>query len=493
MALLMRMTDESSQGVTSTKRTPADKKVNKRNDRGETPLHIAAKRGDVKQTKKLIKAGASVNVKDWAGWTPLHEACNQGNVEVAKQLLKAGANVNVQGFDDDTPLHDAAGNGHSKLVTILLKHGANPLQANLKGKTPVDVALNPHIEKLLHREIISSNSETSSIDEIRSPTSPESLASIKDEDRGIDVEDIKPRSASMSMVRGDNNCGAASISGNRRMSLPPKSPVDKSAPSPRLFLKFKSAGSNSGEETGSNQGLSGSGKEDDEGKGDKQEEEEKGEEKRPTRTLRSHTALKQQQEQQKQAASRAEQQQDKPAKPEAKDGAESKDDGETASETGTVNQEETYIHPRKRKLRPRTEAQSKEQQVETRDVILGKPPNPYELFLNLRRQEKLMLSIEQEILREHVRAARAMANQSQPLSVCTILCEEEIYNLQELEQNLLLLRHHHEAESLHAVQKLDWEYKLKECGQCDYKSSPVIDELHVPMVQVNDDFELLPS
>ena len=59
-------------------------------------------------------------------------------------------------------------------------------------------------------------------------------------------------------------------------------------------------------------------------------------------------------------------------------------------------------------------------------------------------------------------------------------------------QNLLLLRHHHEAESLHAVQKMDWEWKLKECGQCDYKSTPIIDEVHLPMVQVNDEFELLP-
>ena len=49
-------------------------------------------------------------------------------------------------------------------------------------------------------------------------------------------------------------------------------------------------------------------------------------------------------------------------------------------------------------------------------------------------QEKLILSIEQEILREHGRAARAMANQRLPFSVCTILREEEIYNLQELEQ-----------------------------------------------------------
>ena len=69
------------------------------------------------------------------------------------------------------------------------------------------------------------------------------------------ISDIKPRSASMSMVRGDNSCPPGSIAGNRRMSLPPKSPVDKTLPSPRLFLKFKSAGSSSGEEVGPNQGL----------------------------------------------------------------------------------------------------------------------------------------------------------------------------------------------------------------------------------------------
>lgn len=51
-----------------------------------------------------------------------------------------------------------------------------------------------------------------------------------------------------------------------------------------------------------------------------------------------------------------------------------------------------------------------------------------------------MLSIEQEILREHARAARAMANQTLPFSVCTILREEEIYNQQELQQVCLLLK-----------------------------------------------------
>ena len=43
-------------------------------------------------------------------------------------------------------------------------------------------------------------------------------------------------------------------------------------------------------------------------------------------------------------------------------------------------------------------------------------------------QQKLTLSAEQEVVREHSRAARAMNNQDTPLSVCTILRDEEVYN-----------------------------------------------------------------
>ena len=56
----------------------------------------------------------------------------------------------------------------------------------------------------------------------------------------------------------------------------------------------------------------------------------------------------------------------------------------------------------------------------------------------------------------------------------------------------LLLRHHHEAESLHAVQKLEWEWKVKDIY--DHKANTQhIDDICVPMVQVNDDFDLLPA
>lgn len=49
------------------KKSQFDKKVFKRNERGEMPIHLAAIRGDIKLLKKLIKAGADVNVADFAG------------------------------------------------------------------------------------------------------------------------------------------------------------------------------------------------------------------------------------------------------------------------------------------------------------------------------------------------------------------------------------------------------------------------------------------
>ncbi|NWX18849.1 ANR12 protein, partial [Aegotheles bennettii] len=81
MALLMQMTarDNSPDSTlshslqTTTQKKTANSssrqkdKVNKRNERGETPLHMAAIRGDVKQVKELISLGANVNVKDFAG------------------------------------------------------------------------------------------------------------------------------------------------------------------------------------------------------------------------------------------------------------------------------------------------------------------------------------------------------------------------------------------------------------------------------------------
>lgn len=76
------------------------------------------------------------------------------------------------------------------MVELLLKHGANPQQPNSQGKTPLDLAASTDMVKLLRKEIITSSSDSSSLEDIRSPTSPESNASYKEEDfRNSDNED----------------------------------------------------------------------------------------------------------------------------------------------------------------------------------------------------------------------------------------------------------------------------------------------------------------
>ncbi|XP_030741164.1 ankyrin repeat domain-containing protein 12 isoform X2 [Echinops telfairi] len=196
MALLMQMTardnspdstpNHPSQATPTQKKTPSSSsrqkdKVNKRNERGETPLHMAAIRGDVKQVKELISLGANVNVKDFAGWTPLHEACNVGYYDVAKILIAAGADVNTQGLDDDTPLHDSASSGHRDIVKLLLRHGGNPFQANKHGERPVDVAETEELELLLKREVpVSDGEETYTDSEEAQSINPSSVDEIID-------------------------------------------------------------------------------------------------------------------------------------------------------------------------------------------------------------------------------------------------------------------------------------------------------------------------
>ncbi|XP_058466584.1 ankyrin repeat domain-containing protein 11 isoform X2 [Malaya genurostris] len=148
MALLMQMT--SSSGGNEGEMSPgsagsatggaAHARRDRINERGETALHLSAKKGDQETVKKLLEQGSNPNVTDFAGWTPLHEACNHGHYNVALALVKAGANINATGLENDTPLHDAAIVGQLKLCKMLVERGADPSFKNQKGKAPCDVA-----------------------------------------------------------------------------------------------------------------------------------------------------------------------------------------------------------------------------------------------------------------------------------------------------------------------------------------------------------------
>jgi len=86
-----------------------------------TPLHQAARRGDVKEAKKLIKAGADLTARDeHLRSTPLAWAAKYGQLEMVQFLLKNGA---PKSLPDDpswaTPLAWARRRGHEEIARLL--------------------------------------------------------------------------------------------------------------------------------------------------------------------------------------------------------------------------------------------------------------------------------------------------------------------------------------------------------------------------------------
>jgi NF-kappa-B inhibitor-like protein 2 len=125
------LVEESSAFLRKTRGVAVCKKSKaafKKNEKGETPLHLAAIKGNVSRAVQLIEIGADINARDHCGWTPLHEACNHGNVGVVRCLLDGGADINDRGgydCDSTTALMDAATNGHVSIVTLLIDRGAD--------------------------------------------------------------------------------------------------------------------------------------------------------------------------------------------------------------------------------------------------------------------------------------------------------------------------------------------------------------------------------
>jgi ankyrin repeat protein len=70
--------------------------IEARNAKGETPLHIAVRGGDLFVTEMLIKSGAKLEARNTLGATPLHLAVRPAlTLDHATLLIDHGANLNV--------------------------------------------------------------------------------------------------------------------------------------------------------------------------------------------------------------------------------------------------------------------------------------------------------------------------------------------------------------------------------------------------------------
>ena len=97
---------------------------------GETPLILAAERGDAPLARALLGAGADAAAASYSGWTALHGAAESGSVPVIELLAAAGADVSARAESGKTPLDIARQYEKPEAVAAL---GALGASANLSG------------------------------------------------------------------------------------------------------------------------------------------------------------------------------------------------------------------------------------------------------------------------------------------------------------------------------------------------------------------------
>ena len=107
------------------------------NENGESPLMMAALKGDLDVARQLLDRGAKVNR---AGWGPLHYAASGPSLPMLRLLLDRGATVDAPSPNETTALMMAARYGTEDAVAVLLERGADPKRRNEKGLGCADFA-----------------------------------------------------------------------------------------------------------------------------------------------------------------------------------------------------------------------------------------------------------------------------------------------------------------------------------------------------------------
>ena len=125
--------------------SPKDEEGNAGTTLGETPLHEAARAGQLEVAMLLVEAGADIEALTSDRETPLALACVWGHGEVARWLLAAGADPSGAGSVSDTPLHAAVFRAgvykeDVELVETLIRQGADLEAMSSFGETPAQLA-----------------------------------------------------------------------------------------------------------------------------------------------------------------------------------------------------------------------------------------------------------------------------------------------------------------------------------------------------------------
>lgn len=116
------------------------------NDKNDSALIVAAKKGETDAIKLLLSWGAQIESHDLNNSTALHWAANNGHVDAVAYLLEHGALLEARGHTNYTALGFAVTHGKSAVVELLLKKNASVNARGDDGKNALDIAIASHPE-----------------------------------------------------------------------------------------------------------------------------------------------------------------------------------------------------------------------------------------------------------------------------------------------------------------------------------------------------------
>ncbi|XP_021102812.1 ankyrin repeat domain-containing protein 42 isoform X2 [Heterocephalus glaber] len=113
-------------------------------DRGCTPVHLAATHGHSFTLQVMLRSGVDPSVTDKREWKSVHYAAFHGRLGCLQLLIKWGCGIEDVDYNGNLPVHLAAMEGHLHCFKFLLSRMSNGIQAlkafNDNGENVLDLA-----------------------------------------------------------------------------------------------------------------------------------------------------------------------------------------------------------------------------------------------------------------------------------------------------------------------------------------------------------------
>ncbi|XP_050428286.1 serine/threonine-protein phosphatase 6 regulatory ankyrin repeat subunit A isoform X2 [Adelges cooleyi] len=138
-------------------------------DDGQTPVHVAAKHGNLITLQLLLDDGGDAMFKNKVGETPLHLACTSCQADIVGQLIDfvkvkqgdevANSYVNTVNEDGASALHYAANITKSDVNASKPNHDAKVIKLLFEGKADINLRTKQHHETALHYCAVAGNND----------------------------------------------------------------------------------------------------------------------------------------------------------------------------------------------------------------------------------------------------------------------------------------------------------------------------------------------